>query len=112
MPDGSDPPDGLDRVRAPDPTRPRPGDVRGKRALYSVDDEANPTTTLTVRCRRCGAERGLTLREVPRLFCRPWIPNPFNRTLWTRCPACEERSWLEVHLGSGIPWPFGGPPPR
>ncbi|MFN2556997.1 MAG: hypothetical protein ABR592_09015 [Nitriliruptorales bacterium] len=96
----------FDRVLPPDPLRPRTRKLRGKRALYSVDPEANPTPLLIVRCHHCEVERGLTLAESRRLLRPPWLVDPCRRRLWTRCPTCRRRTWLQVHLGPGIPWPF------
>lgn len=99
-------PRGLDRVRPPDPSRPQRPDPQGKRALYSVDPEANPTPVVLVRCSRCGVERGLTLSEVPGLLRPPFVLTPFCRTMWGRCPTCEDRGWLRLSRGPGIPWPL------
>lgn len=95
---------------APDPMRPRRSDLQGKRALYSVDPEANPTPLLIVRCGHCEVERGLTARDLLRLLRPPWLFNPCRRTLWTRCPTCQRHTWLQVRLGPGIPWPFRSVP--
>ncbi|MBW3576335.1 MAG: hypothetical protein KY462_01070 [Actinobacteria bacterium] len=103
-------PRGLDRVRAPDPARPRRRDLEGARALYSVDPDANPTSTVLVRCPRCEVERGLTTSELPGLLSVPILVDPFRGRLWTRCPTCERRAWLRIRLGPGVPWPFR--PPR
>lgn len=97
---------GLDRVRPPDPTRPRRGDVQGKRALYSVDTESNPTSLVVVDCPECEISRGLTLPELPGLLRPPWLLNPCGRRLWTQCPTCGDRTWLDIHRGPGIPWPL------
>lgn len=96
----------FDRVVPPDPMRPRRGDALGKRALYSVDAEANPTPLLIVGCARCEVVRGLTASDLPRLLRPPWLFNPCGRTLWARCPTCQRRTWLQVRLGPGVPWPF------
>lgn len=97
---------GLDRVEAPDPMRPQPGDVHGKRALYSVDSDANPTPVVIVRCPACEVERGLELTEAVSLLRPPFLVNPLFRTIWTRCPTCEQRGWLRYQRGPGVPWPF------
>lgn len=98
-------PRGLDRVRPPDPARLQRPDLQGKRALYSVDPEANPTPVVLVRCSRCEVERGLSLSEVPGLLRPPFLLSPFCRTMWGRCPTCEDRGWLRLSRGPGIPWP-------
>jgi predicted RNA-binding Zn-ribbon protein involved in translation (DUF1610 family) len=97
---------GLDRVEAPDPSRPRQGDVKGRRALYSVDSTANPTPVVIVRCPACGVERGLTIQQAGTLLRPPFVMNPLSRRMWTRCPTCGERAWLRVERGPGVPWPF------
>lgn len=99
-------PRGFDRVSAPDPLQPRRTDVQGKRALYSVDPEANPTPVVLVRCPRCDVQRGLTPTDARGLFRPPFLVSPFCRHLWTRCPTCSRRTWLRVRRGPGIPWPF------
>ncbi len=97
---------GLDRVDRPDPRTPPRADLQGKRALFSVDPDATPTPALIVRCRRCEVERSLGAREALSLFRPPWVANPITGTMWTRCPTCRRRAWLEVRLGPGIPWPL------
>ena len=99
---------GFDRVNAPDPTRLRRGELQGKRALFSVDVEANPTAAVLVSCGRCAVELGMTTREAAGLFKPPFVANPVSRKLWTRCPSCDRWSWLRLRLGPGIPWPFPG----
>lgn len=100
----------FDRVLPPNPMRVRHRDVLGKRALYSVDPEANPTPLLRVRCERCEVERGLTAGRVLRLLLPPWLFNPCRRMLWARCPTCQRRTWLRLSLGPGITWPFRSGP--
>ncbi len=100
----------FDRVVPPNPMRVRHRDVLGKRALYSVDPESNPTPLLIVRCERCEAERGLTAGNVLRLLRPPWVFNPCRLALWARCPTCQRRTWLRLRPGPGIPWPFGPAP--
>ncbi len=106
--DGAAQPDqsSFDRIAPPDPLRPLRRELRGKRALYSVDSEANPTPLLIVDCERCEVERGLTARDMPTLLRSPCLLNPCRRTLWARCPTCRRYTWLRVRLGPGIPWPF------
>lgn len=99
-------PTGLDRVTRPDPTRPSGGDLRGKRALYSVDPDAHPTPAVIVRCPRCEVERPLAAREACRLLRPPFVADPLRGRVWTQCPTCERRVWLYARLGPGIPWPF------
>ncbi len=96
----------FDRIAPPDPMRPRRRELRGKRALYSVDPEANPTPLLIVGCERCEVERGVSAQDARTLLRPPWLLNPCRRTLWGRCPTCRRYTWLRVRLGPGIPWPF------
>ncbi len=100
--------DRFERIRRPDPARSSPGDSKGKRALYSVDPEANPTPVVIVECQRCGVERGLTAREALGLLRPPFLANPFSGAAWARCPTCERWSGLRVRRGPGIPWPYPG----
>ncbi len=97
---------GFERIRSPDPAAPGRGDVQGKRAIYSVDPEANPTPAVIVACPRCGVGRGMTARQALSLLRPPWLADPFRHRLLARCPTCEKRTWLDVRLGPGIPWPF------
>lgn len=100
--------DRFERIRRPDPAEPSRGDSQGKRAIYSVDPESNPTPAVLVECRRCGVERGLTAREATSLLRPPFLANPLTHELWARCPTCERRAWLKLRRGPGIPWPFPG----
>lgn len=98
---------GLDRLHAPDPMAPGRPDLEGKRAIYSVDPDANPTPILLVRCDRCEVERGLVLAEAKQLLTFPMLVHPIRLfKVWTRCPTCGRRAWLRVKRGPGIPWPF------
>ena len=68
----------FDRVRPPDPARPRDADPDGKQALYSVAPTAPPPAWAYVRCDSCGVERGLQLRELRRLLRPPWVLHPLG----------------------------------
>lgn len=91
----------LDRVE-----RPRPGarqrDAAGKEALYSTAPTAAPTRPIEVTCRRCGVTSGLTLRGGLELLRPPMLANPLSGTMWTRCPACDRRSWLDASTGQAL----------
>lgn len=91
----------FDRV-----ARPTPGaharDASGKEALYSTAPTAAPSKPLQVACRRCGVTIGLTFGEALRLLRPPMLANPLTGTLWTRCPACDRRSWLDGSPGQAL----------
>lgn len=89
----------FDRVSRPDPAAARDRDGRGKEALYSTSPTSRPARPIEVRCRRCDVRLGLPVREAVRLLRPPWLINPTTQRLWTRCPACSRRSWLEVRPG-------------
>lgn len=91
----------LDRVARPTPGS-RRRDVEGKEALYSTAPTAAPTTPLQVTCRRCGVTSGLTVTEALRLLAPPMLANPLTGTMWTRCPACDRRSWLDGSPGQAL----------
>lgn len=91
----------FDRVARPCPGAPR-RDASGKEALYSTAPTAAPTRPLQVTCRRCGVTSGLTLRDALGLFRPPMLANPLTGTMWTRCPACDRRSWLDGSPGQAL----------
>jgi hypothetical protein len=92
----------FDRVSPPDPTRPRPRDGLGKEALYSTAPTAAPTSQVELRCRRCDVPFGLSVVGVARLLRPPFLWDPIRRRLWTRCPACGDRSWLQLRTGQAL----------
>lgn len=91
----------LDRVSRPTPGARRP-DAEGKEALYSTAPTAARTKPLEVTCRRCGVTSGLTLTEALVLLRPPMVANPLTGTMWTRCPACDRRSWLDGSPGQAL----------
>lgn len=97
-----DDPTGFERLRAPDSQRPRARDGLGKEALYSTAPTAQPAAQLVFRCRRCGARAGLRGWEAARLLAPPWLGDPVRRRVWTRCPSCGQRSWLELRAGPAL----------
>jgi hypothetical protein len=92
----------LDRVQRPRPDAPRRRDVVGKEALYSTAPTAAPTSPIQVRCRRCDVETGVSVGGFLRLLRPPILWNPVSGRLWTRCPTCDERSWLQVRQGQAL----------
>lgn len=92
----------LDRVSRPDPTRSRvrPGD--GKEALYSTAPTAAPTSQIEVRCRRCDVVSGVSVLQMVPMLRPPFLWDPVRGRLWTRCPVCSRRSWLEVRTGQAL----------
>ncbi|MEX0836035.1 MAG: hypothetical protein WD010_08085 [Nitriliruptor sp.] len=101
-PDGLDTSPRLDRVRTPDPKAPRPRDTVGKEALYSTAPSAAPSSPVLVRCRKCDIETGVSVGGFARLLKLPVLWNPVSRRLWTRCPACDRRTWLYVRQGQAL----------
>lgn len=91
----------FDRVARPTPGGHR-RDGEGKEALYSTAPTAAPTRPLEVTCRRCGVTTGLTLTSALRLLRPPMLANPLTGVLWTRCPACSRRSWLDASTGQAL----------
>lgn len=100
MPDPQSSP--FDRVKKPDPTAPRERDGLGKEALYTTAPTAAPPPQIEVTCERCGVLRGLSLVDALRLLKPPvlWIP-PRTR-IWSRCPTCGRRAWLNFELGQAL----------
>lgn len=89
----------LDRVTA---DHPRQRDGRGTEALYSTAPSAAPTSQVDLRCRRCDVPFGLSVLGVVRLLVPPFLWDPVRGRLWTRCPACDKRAWLEVRAGQAL----------
>lgn len=77
-------------------------DGLGKEALYSTSPASAPTSQVELRCRRCSVPFGLSVLGVAKLLTPPFLWDPFRRRLWTRCPACERRSWIEVRAGQAL----------
>ena len=82
--------------------RPRPRTADGKEALFSTSPLAPETSQLTVDCRRCGAQTGIDLAEVPQLLVPPFLWNPASGVLWGRCPACRHRARLRIRTGQAL----------
>lgn len=89
----------FDRVARPDPALRRERDGTGKEALYSTSPSARPAQPVEVWCRRCDVQLGLSMVGSLKLLRPPWLLNPVDRRLWTRCPACSRHAWLQVRPG-------------
>ncbi len=111
---GNPPPAGRTSPRLDRVGRPRASAherVRdGKEALYSTAPSARPTAPVEVRCERCDARLELGVLDGMRLLRPPWVLNPWSRRLWTRCPACSQRAWLQVTPGPTLRMLWERPP--
>lgn len=93
----------LDRVSRPDPTRlPAQRPAAGKEALYSTSPSAEPSRPVLVSCNECDVERGIRIRQALCLLRPPFLVNPLNGTVWSRCPSCGERTWLRIRQGQAL----------
>lgn len=102
---------GFDRLRRrPPATADEPGpvtdairDQEGKRALFSAADLAEATPafgSLTVDCSACRERTVVSAQQALRLAL-PSLHFPLLRRApwsWMRCPACRQRTWVEVHV--------------
>lgn len=89
----------FDRIGQPG-TRPSGRrDGLGKEALYTTAPSAAPTTQVLLRCRRCDVPIGRSVLGLLQLCRPPCLLDPIRRRLWTRCPTCGKRAWLEVAAG-------------
>jgi hypothetical protein len=89
----------FDRIGQPGSRSPVRRDGLGKEALYTTAPSAAPSTQVELRCRRCQVPFGRSLLGVLQLCRPPCLLDPIRRRLWTRCPACGHRAWLEVGAG-------------
>jgi hypothetical protein len=89
----------FDRVGTPGQRR---RDGLGKEALYSTAPTSAPTSQVELRCRRCDVPFGLSVIGVAKLLKPLFLWDPVRGRLWTRCPACQQRSWLEVRTGQAL----------
>lgn len=80
----------------------RSRDGLGKEALYSTAPTAAPAPQVELRCQRCDVPIGRTVVGVIGLLSPPFLWDPFHGRLWTRCPACERRSWLTLRTGQAL----------
>lgn len=77
-------------------------DATGKEALFSTAPSSAPPRPLEVTCRACGVSTAVDLGSVVTLLRPPFLYNPVRASLWTRCPHCGERAWLDLALGQAI----------
>ena len=99
---------GLDRVRprTPEPTPAAPAselrDQDGKRALFSLTPESQPTAfgSVTIHCGACGEQSVLTplqaLRSALPSFHLPMLRR--QHPSYLRCPACGKFSWTRLSV--------------
>ncbi|MCC5948677.1 MAG: hypothetical protein JJT89_09500 [Nitriliruptoraceae bacterium] len=80
----------------------RSRDGAGKEALYSTAPTAAPTSQIELKCRRCDVPFGRSVVGVIGLLSPPFLWDPIRGRLWTRCPACDQRAWLEVRTGQAL----------
>jgi hypothetical protein len=93
--------DKFDRV----PSRRQRGhraDATGKEALFSTAPSSAPPPPLEVRCSACDVTSGLGVTGMLCLLRPPFLVNPLNATIWSRCPSCGQRGWLDLELGQAI----------
>ncbi len=89
----------FDRIGTPGQRR---RDGLGKEALYSTAPTSAPTSQVELRCRRCDVPFGRSVLGTAKLFKPPSLWDPVRGRLWTRCPSCERRSWLDVRTGQAL----------
>lgn len=89
----------FDRIATPGARSPRRRDGLGKEALYTTAPSAAPSTQVQLRCRRCGVPMGRSVLGLLALCRPPCLIDPVRRRVWTRCPTCGQRAWLEVSAG-------------
>jgi hypothetical protein len=102
----------LDRVGPRRPAVDRVRDGSGTEALYSTAPTAAPTAQVELRCRRCDVPFGLSVLGTMKLLTPPFLVDPVRGRLWTRCPACEHRAWLDVRTGQALRVLLEGRRPR
>lgn len=89
----------FDRIAQPGTRSAGRRDGLGKEALYTTAPSAAPSTQVELRCRRCQVPFGRSVLGLLQLCRPPCLVDPIRRRLWTRCPACGHRAWLEVSAG-------------
>lgn len=93
--------DGFDRLRTRRPgAAVAPADPLGRRALFSVAEQAPALGAVTLDCSGCGQTSVVTPRALLGLAV-PSLHLPLVRrghSSWMRCPACHRRTWVRVGL--------------
>ena len=93
--------DGFDRLRPRrDGPSAAPADPLGRRALYSVAEQAPALGAVTIDCSSCRQVSVVTPRALVALAV-PSLHLPVVRRghpSWMRCPACRRRTWVQVGL--------------
>ena len=93
--------DGFDRLRPRrDGAGAAPADPMGRRALYSVAEQAPALGAVTIDCSSCRQVSVVTPRALVGLVV-PSLHLPIVRrghSSWMRCPACRRRTWVSVGL--------------
>ena len=89
----------FDRIATPGQRR---RDGLGKEALYSTAPTSAPTSQVELRCRGCDVRFGRSVLGTAKLFKPPFLWDPVRGRLWTRCPHCERRAWLDVRTGQAL----------
>ncbi len=84
-------------------------DAAGKEALFSTAPTSAPPRPFEVTCRRCRVRTPLDLASVVPLLKPPFLYNPLRGSLWTRCPHCGDRAWLDWGFGQAIRALLGRP---
>jgi len=92
----------FDRIGRPGARSTSRRDDLGKEALYTTAPSAAPSTQVQLRCRRCRVPVGRSVLGALALCRPPCLVDPVRRRLWTRCPTCGQRAWLEISPGPGL----------
>ena len=98
--------EGFDRLRrrtphaAVDPVSGAPVDPQGRRALYSVAEQAPALGAVSVTCSRCEETAVVTPRALVGLALPSLhLPLPGRAyPSWMRCPSCRARTWVRLGL--------------
>lgn len=99
---------GFDRLRRRTPETPAApavtagpaADPQGRRALYSVAEQAPAFGAVTITCSSCSETAVVTPRGLLGLVL-PSVHLPVLRRAhpsWMRCPSCGRRTWVRLGL--------------